>query len=771
VRTPNARRLAAASPALACLLALGALPAPPVLAGQARGDASLVATDTPKAPDLAREADVARQQRLQEAQVYAARGRQALAAARYAEARDVLRQAVRLNPDDAASRRLLAEAEGALALGPNQAALLDRVKERMAFEAQSLLAQIDLDLFEANRALAAKDYDEAVRRSEAALASTRYVEDAARAATTRKRAEKALADARAGCERTAALSLEKEPARSRPDRAADPAAVDSKGAPVGAVREPPLLSFPDTKAGSGERRARANDFLTDLGREAIPPDAAQVVLPSKEKALRSRLLERPMEPWERELRAKLAQTVAVEFRETPLPEAVHQLRTLGHVNIVLDPRAASQPTPVTLVSRGRMPLESALRWVARVGGLQYCLRDGAVLLTTRTGVLQEPVQRVYDVSTFLNEPEEEGDPLTFIGPVEPGAPRPSAPRRVPDVTPDTIGQGWVDFIRTTVATGSWDGQGIVLGAPERPPFTIQYRNGRIVVVHTPEVHEQIEDLLNNFRRARNLQVHVQARFIFLTRAYVEQLNLGYTFDNLRGMDGRVISSVENQTEVSKLSRFTGYDTTGGLDLTIRRMGDESCSAFIRAVLKNMNGIVLQAPRLTMFNTQRANLQVLTNHNYIRRVSGDDEPEIGNIPEGMIFDVQPFVSADRRYITLVLQPQQRDLVSLVNYHFLTRTLLTEGGAAGVNVLIPYQVIIQIPTTRLRSIGTTVTVPNGGTVFVAGFAEIEENAGVATIPFVDSIPVLRTIFRGWDRNEGRRSLVILVSAQTVNDVFEE
>jgi len=35
---------------------------------------------------------------------------------------------------------------------------------------------------------------------------------------------------------------------------------------------------------------------------------------------------------------------------------------------------------------------------------------------------------------------------------------------------------------------------------EGPKYNISYRNGRIVVVHTPEVHEQIEDLLDNTRQ-------------------------------------------------------------------------------------------------------------------------------------------------------------------------------------------------------------------------------------------------------------------------------
>ncbi|NQT89441.1 hypothetical protein HQ560_21915, partial [bacterium] len=180
--------------------------------------------------------------------------------------------------------------------------------------------------------------------------------------------------------------------------------------------------------------------------------------------------------------------------------------------------------------------------------------------------------------------------------------------------------------------------------------------------------------------------------------------------------------------------------------------------------------VLQAPRLTCFNTQRANVQVLTNHNYVRRVSTDNEPEIGNIPEGIVFDVQPFVSADRRYITLVLQPQMRDLVELVEFQYSTEPQTVDQGN-NFSLSVWQESYIQIPTTRLRSIGTTVTVPNGGTLLLGGFTEVEEVAGSSNVPFLEGIPIIRTILRGWKRNEGRRSLIMLVSAQTVADVFEE
>jgi type II secretory pathway component GspD/PulD (secretin) len=69
-----------------------------------------------------------------------------------------------------------------------------------------------------------------------------------------------------------------------------------------------------------------------------------------------------------------------------------------------------------------------------------------------------------------------------------------------------------------------------------------------------------------------------------------------------------------------------------------------------------------------------------------------------------------------------------------------------------------------------VATTVIVPNGGTLLVGGLAEAEENRGVASVPFLSDLPAVGHLLRGWDRSEGRRTLVILVTAQIVPDVFE-
>ncbi|TFG67356.1 MAG: hypothetical protein E4H27_09095 [Anaerolineales bacterium] len=124
------------------------------------------------------------------------------------------------------------------------------------------------------------------------------------------------------------------------------------------------------------------------------------------------------------------------------------------------------------------------------------------------------------------------------------------------------------------------------------------------------------------------------------------------------------------------------------------------------------------------------------------------------------------------ITLILQPQLRSLQSLEELSFHDSLGVLNGdNINGVADVYQDERIIQIATSVLRSIGTTVTVPDGGTILVAGFVEAEDHQGVSALPFIEAIPVARQLLRGWARNDGRRSYIVLVSAQIVPDLFEE
>jgi general secretion pathway protein D len=418
--------------------------------------------------------------------------------------------------------------------------------------------------------------------------------------------------------------------------------------------------------------------------------------------------------------------------------------------------------------------EHVLRWLCRFCHVTYTLRDHAILVTSKGGLLDQPITRSYDVAGLLVPG------LTIRTAFEGGAQTTDeqagrllgngAATVKEDAAPkDVVGEGWAQFIRSTVAFGTWErpSEGV---AQEKAQYTIAYRNGRIVVVHTPEVQEQVEKLLDNFRKARNLQVSIHARFIELTTDFLETININWgdldADPVIQGFGSPAINAATGRhwqmagTDMNEPPNAIvqdGLANDGGLSLHYSYLGRDQVDAFLTAVVKHRRGTLLVSPRLTCFNTQRANFQAVTNYNYLRSISADNEPEIGNVPDGIVFDVQPFVSADRRHITLVLQPQMRTLRTPIReFQYVT----------GVR-----ERFVQLPEVQLKSVATTVTIPDGGTLLVGGLAKVNEQAAYATFPFVTGIPFLKHLFRSWQEAERRQSLIILVTGQIVPDIFEE
>ena len=537
------------------------------------------------------------------------------------------------------------------------------------------------------------------------------------------------------------------------------------------------------------RKAFDRYLFEAVEEELTPPPPAKIVLRGDtDHTRRSPVRDRPMPAWELELRKRLAQQFPIEFRDATITDACRYLAELSDSTILVDPVVAKVPKRFTL-PKMTLSLEHALRWLCRFWRVTYVVRDHAILVTTRHGRLNRPERRVYDISGLLMPLRSIKTTFQGSAQVDQSKPKPGhellgtpPPAPGPDdgekpLSTDLIGKGWADFIRLTVAPESWDG-GESATLQAAPRYTIAYRNGRIVVLHTPEVHRQIEELLANYRRAHNLQVHVLARFLMLETDFLEEIGVNFPSnagdpdepddDTFGFIDPREVAagkdwqrwevraSMEHQHQIGDIPE--GFSQPyGGLSVGYHYLNHTEVNAILTAVIKRRKGSLLLAPCLTCFNTQRANFQALVNYNYVRSISSDEEPEIGNVPDGVIFDIQPFISANHRYVTLVLQPQLRTLEGLQSFSYISGESRDRA--------------VQLPIVVLRSIATTVTVPDGGSLLVGGLTRVQERHGSATIPFFNTFPGLKYILRDWIENERRTSLVVMVTAEIIRDIFAE
>ena len=122
-----------------------------------------------------------------------------------------------------------------------------------------------------------------------------------------------------------------------------------------------------------------------------------------------------------------------------------------------------------------------------------------------------------------------------------------------------------------------------------------------------------------------------------------------------------------------------------------------------------------------------------------------DPQLAILLTGVVLDVKPTVSHDRRYITLELRPQTAD--AILNIQTIT--------AAG-SILV-----FQLPQVLIRSVRTTATVPDGGTLLISGLMSNHSFDANSGIPVVSDLPILGRLFGTDLKQREKRNLLILVT----------
>lgn len=352
-----------------------------------------------------------------------------------------------------------------------------------------------------------------------------------------------------------------------------------------------------------------------------------------------------------------------------------------------------------------------------------------------------------------------------------------------------------NLIRTTIGVGTWQEDGGQLG-------TLSELGGQLIVTQTPEVHRQISSLLEKLREQRSIQVMIEARFLTVQRNFLEDIgvdfdffinNDGNPFEGLVpgtgplpiGINGQqqtgfapiaVQQNSANFTQAGSLQtgingNLAGQFSSPNLSTTINAFLDDfQASLLIRATQGNQNVTQLTAPRVTLFNGQRAYVLVARQISYVSDLTpivGTNafgfDPTIDVIQSGVVLDVAATVSADRKYVTLTLRPQLSRIIGIQSFPVFGGNNGDDGTGGGGTPTTGVG-FIQQPEIEITEVRTSVSVPDGGTLLLGGTTlsgEVEREAGV---PVLSKIPFLKRAFtnRGYARDE---SVLLIMVKPTI------
>ena len=428
-----------------------------------------------------------------------------------------------------------------------------------------------------------------------------------------------------------------------------------------------------------------------------------------------------------EMQTKLDERLSIEFINTPLRDVIAFLQEKAKMNFFLD-----EDTPDTSVNikLNNVPLSVILEYILPKN-LSYVVTDNIVHVTL------EPLElRVYDVRDLLinledrqgltaqveTTGEEDGDSSKGEGK--------DTFDRVKEI---------IDLITGTIEPVSWTangGKGMIAAR--------EGMLGDIVVTHTLDIHNEVEGLLAALRSSADLQIVIEARFIHVSDNFLEAYGHNINEADFRGQDDAERGGIFSDTGQTFID--TGADAAlgaaSGLNLTYQIFGGSFIEGFLKAVQESDEAETVTAPKITLSNTQRGTIKVVTTESYIESytiVSQTPQPVMAEIDEGTTFSVRPVVSANRKYVSLEVHPIITD-VTLASTNFVTGGATASGGgttASNTNV-------IQRPLTTKQELSVTVSVPDKGILMIGGLGKSSETKTSKGVPILSKIPIVRRLF---------------------------
>ena len=181
---------------------------------------------------------------------------------------------------------------------------------------------------------------------------------------------------------------------------------------------------------------------------------------------------------------------------------------------------------------------------------------------------------------------------------------------------------------------------------------------------------------------------------------------------------------------------------------------------IRATQANSRSSVVQAPRLILFNGQRANIFVGRSQTYVSSLQPQIAqqavafaPIIGVAQSGSTLDVDATISADRKYVTVTVRTQRAQDPLLTRFEVQRAS----GNAPGAFITTVDQ--------QSTSINTTVSIPDGGTVLLGGQKLVGEFEVEAGVPILSKIPILKRAFTNTTTVKDTLTMLILMKAKII------
>jgi general secretion pathway protein D len=351
-------------------------------------------------------------------------------------------------------------------------------------------------------------------------------------------------------------------------------------------------------------------------------------------------------------------------------------------------------------------------------------------------------------------------------------------------------QQLVTLIMNTVAPDSWSSKG--------GPGTIDYfpLGMTLVINQTPDVQEQVADLLVALRRLQDQEVAVEMRIVTVDDACYERLGREGNIKVHEETPKPVLTTgqfrppplINDPSPSSFLARSAPGAFTSDFAVPVAPAHPTSWVTFLNTTevgrllettQADRHTNVMQAPKLTLFNGQEATLKCLDRQFY---VTGVETKWVGDklitIPKnepwetGLNMALQTVVSADQRFVRVRVKGTFASLMSDPVPIFPVVTPIQPIQQDGSDAQpVMFTQFIQLPRFNTIAVDRTLCIPDGGTALLYGGKRERKCCEEKCLPLWGELPIIGELFKSKRDVHYIEHLMLLVTPHVIVPKEEE
>ena len=279
----------------------------------------------------------------------------------------------------------------------------------------------------------------------------------------------------------------------------------------------------------------------------------------------------------------------------------------------------------------------------------------------------------------------------------------------------------------------------------------------VIVRATSRQHEKIQEFLDQVLANAKRQVLIEATIAEVQLNNQYQQGIDWSALRVRGLTSLL---------VTETGRTSGLPSTPGFPSILTVNASRGNISGILQLLESFGNVrVLSSPKISVLNNQTALLRVVDNIVYfnvqVTVVPGNinalsttaTNTTPVTVPVGFVMNVTPQIS-DNDTILLNVKPTTTRLVKFV----------PDPNPIFTAPNVPQNLI---PQLRMREMESLIKVNSGQIAVLGGLIEDSVNDIEDTIPIINSIPIIGSLFSSRNRNNTKTELVVFLRPIVVKD----